>query len=431
MANSFSTILCNALKTHLPAPLKRFLKGLRNRVRQRQFVSELPERNNDIAPMDVLFQAGDFLAGGLENVVLDLLATFREAGISVALLVLGQPGEAAKKAEQSGFPVFIRSYSDANYVELLDKLKPGLLLAHYSILGVGLAAQRKIPVIQVIHNSYVWFSDQERADFQASAQSTDVFIAVSRWVAEYSIKRLGLPSEKVCVIENGIDLEKFQRPGLLEEGGKLRRELGFTEADVIFLSVASVARQKNPLGLVRAFHAAAASCPDAKLALLGPVYDPSLYQAVMDYCAKHDLQGKIFYLGAASDPAPYYAMADVFTHAAFFEGGQLSFLEVLAMNLPCVSTAVGFCMNREEQSGMYICPPPVDFYAYNGTMAGLAPTEKSVHDLAGCMREAYAERKRPDLNGQDIERLDRKFSYEAYVEKISPLMKKTGFKTEQ
>lgn len=422
--STFPMVLYNTLKMHLPAPLKTFLKDLRSKLRQRRFIRNSLERKYSPAPVDVLFQVENFLAGGLENVVIDLMVTFREKGMSVALLVLGEPGEAVVRAETLGLTVHIEPYSENNYVRLMKAFTPGLLMTHYSTLGVKAAAQEGIPVVQVIHNSYVWFSEQERAIFLAAAQDTDLFIAVSQWAAKYSIKRLGILPEKVCVIENGIDLQKFQRPGLLEKGKNLRKDLGFAETDVLFLSVASIAQQKNPLGLVRAFHAAVPNCPSAKLALLGPIYDPSLHQAIVDYCVEHALQDKIFYLGAASDPTPYYAMANIFVHAAFFEGGPLSLLEALAMDLPCVSTAVGVCKGREEQPGIYLCPPPVDLFVYNGLLTALAPTDASVWDLAECIRKAYAERKRPSLSKQAVEKLDRKVSYEAYVQKLTPMMRK-------
>lgn len=413
------------LKAHLPASVKSRLKALCNGVRQRRFLSENPPQTCTITPADVLFQVENFLAGGLENVVLDLLVTVREAGMSVGLLVLGQPGEAVKKAEQLGIPVCIAPYSDAAYGALLDKAKPRLLMTHYSILGLAQAARRKIPVIQVIHNSYIWLTKQEREDFHASAQHTDIFIAVSPWAAEYSVKRLGLPPEKVHVIENGIDLQKFQRPSLADEGKKLRKDYGFAKTDVIFLSVAAIAQQKNPLGLVRAFHAARATCPNAKLALLGPVYDPALRQDILDYCAKYSLQDTIFLLGATTNPAPYYAMADIFAHAAFFEGGQLCFLEVLAMNLPCVSTEVGFCRERGGQPGLYLCPPPVDLLVSDVAMTELRPTDKSVQDLAECMCAAYVQRARPSLGQAELEKLDRKVTYAAYVKEVLQLLKTT------
>jgi glycosyltransferase involved in cell wall biosynthesis len=419
----FKTESRAVLKTYLPAPLKNVLKALRNRMLQRRFISEKPTRAHAIASADVLFQVDNFLAGGLENVVLDQLVTFRDAGMNVALLVLEQPGEAARKAEQLGIPVVIMSYSEREYAALLDMVSPGLLLTHYSILGLELAAKNGIPVIQVIHNSYVWFTEQTRADFLASAQYTDMFIAVSNWVAEYSIKHLGLLPEKVCIIENGIELEKFMRPELAAEGKALRKELGFAETDVLFLSVSSIAQQKNPLGLVRAFHAAMSSCPDAKLALLGPVYDPLLRQEITKYCDEHGLREKVFYLGSSPDPAPYYAMADIFVHAAFFEGGQLCFLEALAMDLPCISTEVGFCKSRRRQAGVYLCLPPVDLLVSDVGLADLRPTDKGVQDLAECMRKAYIERARPSLSKQEIEKMDRRFTYAAYVKEVSQLLK--------
>ncbi|GHU06690.1 hypothetical protein FACS1894158_13940 [Betaproteobacteria bacterium] len=373
-------------------------------------------------PIDVLFQVENFLAGGLENVVLDLLVTFRQEGLRVALLVLGCAGDAVKQAEELGIPVQSLSYSETGYADILHNVSPSLVFSHYSTHGAALCADAGIPLVQVIHNAYMWFDEAQKKDFIQAAQHTTLFVAVSEWVREYSIKRLGLLSEKVIVIPNGIDMKRFRHPDLPEKARQLRKELGFSGSDVLFVSIAGITRQKNPLGLVKAFHAALPHCSHARLAMLGPIYDETLYSLITQYIETHALQEKIVYLGKSNTPEMYYAMADVFIHAAFFEGGQLSLLEALSTNLTIISTDIGFCRHFRDHPGVFLSPPPVDLLTYHSTITELSIPSGWITVYADCICRAYKKKIRPDLPEILLERMGRQVSYAAYVSLIRRLI---------
>lgn len=408
-----------AARTYLPVPAKKALKFFLRKVSA--FNTQPYMALGDVRKTDIVMQVDNFLAGGLENVVLDLMAVCRAHGYLVSLVVLGEAGSAVETARQKGFAVYCLTYEKSRYAELFARLGPRLVMAHYSLNGLGQIAGMSIPVLQVIHNSYVWFREDDRNLFAQSATHTTLFIAVSEWVREYSIKKLKLPEEKIHVIENGIDLERFCSPQVRSEGEQLRIDLGFSSDDVIFISVASISIQKNTLNLVRAFHMALSSCPDARLCLVGPVYDQLLKNKVDMYIQTNKLADRVFYLGAIADPAPYYAMSDIFVSYSYYEGGQLSYLESIAMNLPCVSTAIGFLYNKKIYKGLYTVPPPIDFIEYNKTIDTFRTTEDNIKIMSDQISKAYTENARPNFDSEVLDNIDRKRTYEKYLKIIAAI----------
>lgn len=410
------------LRISLPEPMKRVLRVGRNIVQWRDAMRDRRVGSFDTTSIDILFQVENFLAGGLENVVLDLMETFRKNGLNVALLVLGQPGSAADQARELGFSVYAQPYSDDSYADLLKKVAPKLVFSHYSTHGAAKCAAADIPFVQVIHNAYMWFDAAQLEDFQSAIKHTTLFIAVSEWAKEYSVKRLGMPEEKCIVIPNGINMSRFRQDELRVQGRILRNELGYTDDDIVMLSVAGVTYQKNPLGLVKAFHAAMSRIPKAKLALLGPVYVNSIEQEIRQYIAENNLQERIRYLGKSPAPETYLAMADMFIHGAFFEGGQLSLLEALASNLPVISTDIGFCRHFRNSSGVYLADAPVDLLSYHGSVTELVAPPEHIEAFADVIAHGYSERAKPDLPDELLDLMDRQASYAAYVKIIMAVL---------
>ena len=54
---------------------------------------------------------------------------------------------------------------------------------HYATFGMKIAHEMGIPVVPVLHNTYVWFDDEEVAYFKACDQYVSKYIAVSENVA--------------------------------------------------------------------------------------------------------------------------------------------------------------------------------------------------------------------------------------------------------
>lgn len=371
---------------------------------------------------DILVQVDNFLVGGLENVVLDLNNTLIQAGYRVTLLVLGEAGAGVVRAKKRGMKVYVAEYNSYEYMKLLEAVEPKLLMSHYSIQGAEVCASMNIPIIQVIHNTYMWFSKEQAAEFSNAAEFTTAFIAVSEFVKSYSVERLGVSSEKCFVIPNGINTLLFKTMDVESEREKLRKKYSLCESDFVYLNVGSITHQKNHLSTVKAFHQAFKNNPNIRLIILGKIYEHTLWSKVKEYISTFKLESVVIYAGETENPASFYALADAFVHSAFFEGGPLVLLEALVANLPIVTTDTGVASHFNGLEGITLVPPPVDIIKYKGPIWELNSTSEFEKNLAIEMEKIYLNRIKPNMADEIIENLDTEHAYSLYVKFITRLL---------
>jgi glycosyltransferase involved in cell wall biosynthesis len=381
----------------------------------RMDVSILPE-------CDLLVQVDKFEAGGLENIVLDLNDALIGAGYRVVLLVLGKVGVAVQRARERGMTVAIGAPEAEAYRALIERLKPRIVLAHYSFYGAELCHERGIPFVQVIQNTYVWFDDRQRAAFGHAAQMTTAFIALSEYAKKYSVRRLDINERRCIVLPCGIDCASLDALDVLEARRERRTKHGIAEQDFVFLSVGSINRQKNHIATVRAFATVSEELQHAKLVILGPVYEKDLLEEIEHFIEKRALSKLVIYAGATSGAQKYYAMADAFVSASLFEGGPLNLLEALKVNLPVITTNVGLAIHFRGVQGIQIVEPPVDIAEFDGTTWQLASTPAFEKRLAAAMVRTYRSPRRPDLPPEVIDAFDKSNAYQYYVELIEDLL---------
>lgn len=375
-----------------------------------------------MSPCDILVQVDNFEAGGLENVVLDLNNTLTQAGYRVTLLVLGNTGAAVKRAHELGQTVICCTCSSEMYAALINRLQPKLVLAHYSFQGIALCRQKAIPFVQVIHNIYAWFNDQQRREFATTAAITTAFIAVSDSVKDYSISRLGVAPEKCVVIPNGIDLAPFKTLDYPTARTRLRTQHGIADNEFVFLDVGAINHQKNHLGMVKAFEIAARTCTNARLTILGPCYEAGLLQEILAYIEKRNLQGKVLYCGSAPSVHEYMAMADAFVSATFFEGGPLTLLEAITANIPVVMPAVGCASHFSERTGITLVGPIHDMADFHAPIWEMISTPEFEQRLADAMVETWRNPVRPNFSATALDTLEKGRAYESYVHLITGLI---------
>jgi glycosyltransferase involved in cell wall biosynthesis len=367
-------------------------------------------------------QVDNFEAGGLENVVLDLVQVLSRADYKVVLVVLGQAGTGVARARDQGTPVAVLEKCDETYRALLARLRPQLALTHYSPFGARACAEAGIPFLQVIHNIYLWLSGAELAEFRASARHTTGFIAVSESARRYSIARLGLDPAHCISIPNGIDTDRYRPSAAGVSRATKRAELGIGVDDYVFLAVGSINHQKNHLAALQAFAAAAGAMPHAKLVILGPVYERLLFAELNDCITAHGLAGRAIYAGAASCVQPYYAMADALVISAFFEGGPLTLLEALTANLAVIATEVGFAPHFAGMPGIELIAPAFDILEYRGGITDMAFDRDFVQSLSAAMTRTYRRRARPDLPPATLECFDKANTYACYLDLIGRIL---------
>ena len=369
--------------------------------------------------IDVLVQVGNFEAGGLENVVLELNEFLREYGLRIVLLVLGTQGPATARARELGQAVVAMPYSEAGHRELLRQLKPKAVLTHYSTEGIPVCAELGIPVMQVIHNIYMWLAGQELESFRNAAAQTTRFVAVSESARDYSVRRLGVDPDKCEVIPNGIEVGKFRENDRMVARERLRTRYGIPVNDFVFLDMAAVNHQKNHGDVIKAFSLAAMGCDNARLVVLGPVYEPSLLKEMKTMVRDLGIGSRVSIIEPTSSPWEFYAMADAFVSASFFEGGPLTMLEALASNLPVVIPRVGVASSFEGMRGVHVVDPAVDIGTYYGSIDGLASNPGFTDRLAAAMMKVWCDPVRPDFTEEQRKVLDKDNTYIQYAQLIA------------
>lgn len=386
--------------------------------------SQVQEHSAD-AEVDVLVQVGNFESGGLENVVLELNEFLRGCGVRLALLVLGTQGPAAERARRLGQRLIAIEYTAAGYKDVLQRLMPKAVLSHYSIDGIEVCSELGIPVTQVIHNMYMWLADDELRKFKDAAALTSRFVAVSSTVKEYSVRRLGVDAERCDVISNGIDVDRFSTIDRMSVRSRLRKQHGIGVNDFVFLDMAAINHQKNHGDVVRAFSRAVHGCDNAKLVVVGPVYEKGLYAEVRALVKDAGLESRVLFIEPTSSPWELHAMADAFVSGSFFEGGPLTLIEALASDLPVIFPRVGVVAEYEGLPGVHVVNPAVDLMEYHGSIDALASRPAFVSDLADMMIKVWCDPKRPGFSREQLATLQKDFAYMKYARLLSDVRQRS------
>ncbi len=303
----------------------------------------------------VLFQAEAFVQGGLERVVLDLAEALAPEGFDAEILVLGPAGADAERARRQGLPVHVRPRMNGReYAAFLDERGVDLVHAHHSPFGADRARELGRPFVQTLHNTYVWLRPDEIEAFRRADEATSALICVSARVAQYAFAGLGLPRDRMLVVENGV------RPPEARDrkaGSELRARLGFGDGDFVFLNVASLYPPKAQRPLLRAFASARREAP-LRLVLLGRTMDDRYERELRGDLADLGLEGEVVIAGYAEDPAPFYEAADAFVLPSFWEGCSLAAEEALGRGLPAVLSDVGAAREQARRGAVALVPPP-------------------------------------------------------------------------
>jgi teichuronic acid biosynthesis glycosyltransferase TuaC len=151
-----------------------------------------------------------------------------------------------------------------------------------------------------------------------------------------AIVNLGLPSERVCVIPNGVDLERFRHFDMSEA----RRVLALPAEGKIAISVGSLTEVKNHKLLISAFAQISKSIPELRLYIVG---EGPMRHALEGLILELRLQEKAFLAGPRpnNELALWFSAADVSCLVSFREGWPNVLMESIACGTPVVATRVG------------------------------------------------------------------------------------------
>jgi glycosyltransferase involved in cell wall biosynthesis len=294
-----------------------------------------------------LISSSGFL--GAENVVLELAKETTKAGFWVTIGILENRNnihmELAERAKGEGLKVQIfpcRGRFDRGTISsirsFINEEKPNLFHSHgYKSNFYSLFANRgKLPWIVTNH---LWKRTTYALKVYAYIDSllmrkADKVIAVSEEIADEMTKK-GIPSTKILVIDNGIDLQKFENK---TRNNDLRKSFGLNGNHKIIGTIASLTEEKGHRYLIEAAKHVIDKCPECRFLIVG---DGGQRHFLEKTVAGLGLTEKVIFTGSRKDVPDILSMLDLFVLPSLKEGLPMALLEAMASKVPVIATSVG------------------------------------------------------------------------------------------
>ena len=297
--------------------------------------------------LEVLFS---FRVGGSEVVGLELAQQLARAGAQVLCTALdGMDGPLREQCARYEIPVVdlglpVRNALGRNglSLRLADRLRELALdaihLQHFLALNkLGLPARLAgVPRIVVTEHSDAQLRDSAagRLRLRLNWRLAHRITVIHPGLREYLRADIGIPPERVAVIPNGVDTQRWQR----SDRDERRAALGIGP-EFVFVFVGRVEPVKDVPGLIRAFlQTSPRFAGPARLVVVGDGSEMSICRGLLD---AHPLKDRVVLAGQQSDTRPYLAAADAFVMNSRSEGTPRALVEAMCMGLPAICTAVG------------------------------------------------------------------------------------------
>ncbi|MGC2302489.1 glycosyltransferase [Candidatus Binatus sp.] len=289
--------------------------------------------------------------GGAEEHALSILTAMNAHGFEPclaapdALINAMEPGLSAAgvKCLPLEFSSKLDVLTGARLLRFIRRENIAILHCHLftaSFFGAGIARMAGVgAVLETCHGPEVWRMGKGlRASFWVDRQigrMVDKYIAVSHAAERHLIRNKRVPKNKIRVIHNGRDLDRFacNNP---DRRIKTRAALGLTDEPTL-LTMARLDEQKGHRHLIDALATVAEKRPDLVTLLAG---EGPLENSLRAQCATLGLGNRVRFLGYRRDVPELLEAADIVVLPSLYEGLPLVAIEALAAGRPMVATDV-------------------------------------------------------------------------------------------
>lgn len=293
----------------------------------------------------ILFVTPAFVYGGLERVILDLIAAMDRERFSPMICSLYPPAPGmVPRLEAAGMPFFALDKGDGvnlrlpfQLARLFRRERVDLVNAHdigatfYAGPAARLAGIRR--VVHTDHSQVLGLTRRLSVFAAVLRYGTARATTVSEHLRRFLIETLHYPAGRVQVIPNGMDLSAYEKPAR-----PARPEFEFTADDRVIGAIGRLTQQKGMIHLVRALPALRETHPCARLLIVG---DGSQRAELEAEAARLGVGGRVTFAGTRDDIPDLLRLMDVFTLPSLWEGQPLVLIEAMAAGVPIVATDVG------------------------------------------------------------------------------------------
>jgi glycosyltransferase involved in cell wall biosynthesis len=213
-------------------------------------------------------------------------------------------------------------------------------------------------------------------------------IGVSREITDEFRKFYSRHSDKISMVLNGVDVEKFKCRDRRED---VRRQFGFLPEHFVVGMVANFRKVKNHACLIRAVVKLKNECPQLRVLLVGTgfVGDAECSEvAVRKMIADYEVGERVVLAGYRGDVPAVLSSFDAFCLPSFSEGLPVSVLEAMASGLVVVASDVSGISEVIEHGETGLLFPSNDERALAKTLKGLVTNGYNCSAISDNVKES-------------------------------------------
>jgi glycosyltransferase involved in cell wall biosynthesis len=341
------------------------------------------------APLPIVFCITDLDRGGAEQALVQIVTRLDRREWSPHVICLTGEGELAVELREAGVPVTClhakRWWNLGVLFRLkreLRRLRPAVLqtfLYHANILGRVAGRMARVPVIV----SGIRVAERRSRFRLWLDRATDRWVSrhvcVSEGVAKFSTETGGLANEKIVVIPNGVEFERF--------AGALPADLsvlGLGPEHRVVLFVGRLDPQKGISILLDAMRELSRDSRFEGTHLLLAGEGP-LRGEIEVFARENRLEDRVHLLGRRNDVPALMKAADCLVLPSLWEGMPNVVLEAMAAGLPVVATAVEGTSELVQCGETGLLVPAGDV---RGLLAGIVQVLSDAEFAQGIARSA-------------------------------------------
>lgn len=281
-------------------------------------------------PVRVLQIMGIVESGGVEAVIMNYYRHIDKTKVQFDFVMHkgGNPNYIAE-VESMGAKVYEVTPYTQNIIEFTYEIYKIIKEGNYKIVHSNMNSLSGFPLlaayfagakVRIMHNHT---TDTKEEGFRTTIKRVlrpfaKAFAnrnwACSKLAGEWMYGKEAVENNKVTVINNAIDLDKFAFNQ--EKRDELRKQLGL-EGKFVVGHVGRFMKQKNHEFLIDIFAEVVKQKENAVLLLIG---EGPLMESIKSKVNALSLAGKVIFLGVRSDVADLYNVMDVFVFPSLYEG---------------------------------------------------------------------------------------------------------------
>lgn len=352
----------------------------------------------------ILFTIGSLELGGAESQMTLLIRELKHRGYHCELFVLEAKGPFKSILERDGIPIHDGGYVSKARKEvkvflllralvrfwfLARQIRPDVLHAYLPMMNFfGALAGRTAGVRKIITSRRALGIHQDRHPYlkwldKIANTLSDCVTANSDAVRRDTILRDGIAPEKLVLIQNGLDIDRFSKQEVARD--VVREKLGLGRDEFGIVKVANLISYKGHADLINALPRVLEERSNTRLFLAGE--DRGIRTDLEQLASSLGISDRVCFLGRRNDVPSLLMAMDLYVMASHEEGSSNALLEAMAAGLPIVATDVGG--NREAlddgQAGILV--PPHDPESLSLAIGKLLADDRLRSQFAACAKD--------------------------------------------